>query len=43
MLKKFFIGALIALSSFGMFSISEAHHGDHSHNSDCYQDGYYCR
>lgn len=42
MLKKFFIGALIALSSFGMFSISEAHHGG-GHNGNCYQDDYYCR
>lgn len=35
MLKKFFVGALIALAGFGGFSISEAHHGDY----DC-RDGY---
>ena len=29
MFKKFFLGALIALSVFGSFSISEAHHGYH--------------
>ncbi len=38
MLKKFFVGALIALSTFGIFSISEAHHGyGHYHGGD-----YYC-
>ena len=29
MLKKIFVGALIAISSLGIFSISEAHHGDY--------------
>ena len=41
MLKKFFIGALIALAGFGIFSTSEAHHD--SHDSGCYRDGYHCR
>ena len=36
MWKKIFLGALVAISTFGIFSISEAHRGD---NYDC-RDGY---
>lgn len=36
MLKKIFAGVLIALSSFGVFSVTEAHYND---NYDC-RDGY---
>ena len=36
MFKKFFLGALIALSIFGNFSISEAHHGYHGYHGDDY-------
>ena len=36
MLKKILLGALIALPTFGIFSVSEAHHGN---NYDC-RDGY---
>lgn len=39
MLKKIFVGVLIAISTFGIFSISEAHHG----NYDCHEhNGEYC-
>lgn len=41
MVKRIFVGMLIAISTFGVFSISEAHHD--SHDSDCYRDGYHCR
>ena len=41
MLKKIFVGALIALSSFGIFSISEAHH--YNYDGGCYNGGYCCR
>ena len=45
MLKKFFIGALIVLSSFAMISVSEAHHGNghyHHHGNGHYQGENYC-
>ncbi len=35
MVKKFFVATLIAVSSLGVVSVSEAHHGDY----DC-RDGY---
>lgn len=43
-MKKFFVCALIALSSLGAVSVTEAHHGDGHYygGGDCYQRENYC-
>lgn len=42
MLKKIFVGALIAVSSLGTFSVSEAHHGDYDCRDNDHYKNYCC-
>ena len=42
MLKKIFLVALVAISTFGISSISEAHHNNYCRDSYCYRENLCC-